>query len=412
MRRLNPGHSLCDKMLARAFVIGVDHHTCPVQVREALAKIDHPNLLQTLKAAGVEDAFVLSTCNRFEVYGTAACHGTVPYAFTHTLQQAGVRADSIYTHAYHKRGEAMLRHGFGVAASLESMVVGEPQILGQMKDAWQAANLGGFMNRFGQAALRVGKRVRHETGIGREKVSVAATAVDLARQVHGNITHSTVLLVGAGDMAIQAAEHLQAAGVAAIQVCNRSPERAESLARQFQATPRPWAQLDEALAQADVVITSTGSQTLVLTHDRVAQAMKKRRNKPMFIVDIAVPRDVDPTAHELENCFVYDIDQLGDLTNQALSQRHGFVAAAQAIVEEELQSFVAWSDSREQVALLNRMRHHFEEARLDVLSRGELTADEATRLLVNKLLHHPLTQLKAAPSRELPDAAIKLFGLE
>lgn len=403
-------------MLTRAFVFGVDHHHAPLQVREVLAHLDQAQLAAHLKQAGADESLVLSTCNRFEVYGLADCHGLVPLAFGDALASQGLNPDTIYPHAYHKVAGSMVRHGFGVAAALESMVVGETQILGQMKQTWhdaqESGRIGGFLSRFGQAAFHAGKRVRTETGIGRLRVSVASTAVELAQNIHGDLSRTQVMLIGAGDMATSAAEHLKKAGVGGITVCNRSDARATQLAAQFGAQVTDWADLPQALVTADVVITSTASKMPVLTLPLLTRVAAQRRGRPLFVVDLAVPRDSDPAIHTLDDVYLYDMDQLSHVAARALARRHSFVHEAEKIVDEEVEKFLTWADGRYQVDLVRALRTHFETTRQQVLARGDLNAEEATRLLINKLLHHPLATLKTQGDDDhVAEAAATLFAL-
>lgn len=403
-------------MLRQAFILGLDHHRSSVALREKLALLSPQELELTLKKAGVKEYMTLSTCNRFEVYGVADNTATLPKAFAEAMRLQGVNTPDMDGHIYHKVGEDMIRHGFSVAASVESMVVGEPQILGQMKQAWQHASdnghSGDFLSRFCQSAFKVGKRVRHETDIAKETVSVASMAVKMAEQVFSDLSQVNITVLGAGEMALSTARALQNVGTKSFTVCNRTLARAEAFAKEFEANVATFDDLSNVLSQTDVVITSTGSKEPVLTQSIVTKAMSARRHKPLFIVDIAVPRDVASDVAEINNCFVYDLDHLGRLADKARRKRHDSVAQARQIIEDELGQFVAWSLSRSQVGILLAMRDHFYQVREDVLSHKNLSAEEATRLLVNKLLHQPSTLLRQSPDKSIEETLRKLFVKE
>lgn len=402
-------------MFTQGFILGVDHHRTPVGVRERLAALPDDFFADTFKRSGVHENMLLSTCNRFEIYGAADCHGIVPGAFAMGLEKAGIASNDVLPYLYHKTGESMLRHGFSVASSLESMVLGEPQILGQMKQAWQRAqergSSGSFLERFCAAAFHVGKRVRTETDIAREQVSIASMAVKVAQQIFGSFDDVSVLLVGAGEMGVSAARSLKNAGALRVTVTSRTLERSTQTAVDVGAVTAPWESLEESLAAADVVITSTASTTPILTAELMQNIMRTRRGKPLFVVDIAVPRDVAEDVSQVPGCFVYDIDQLGKLAEKARKQRSACVDDARQIVEDEVGRFLAWSLNREQLNTVLHLRDHFHSVRAEVLARGNLTAEEATRLLVNKLLHTPTRMLKEAGDPVLEKNLRKLFDL-
>ncbi|MBI1362406.1 MAG: glutamyl-tRNA reductase [Proteobacteria bacterium] len=398
-------------MMEHAFVLGVDHHHSSVDVRELLARVEKADLLRHLQSNGVREAMCLSTCNRFELYGVADCPGMVPWRVAQVL---GADADTFYAHAYHKTGTAMVRHGFAVASSLESMVVGEPQILGQMKDAWQQGRDAGtvhtYLDKFCTTAFHVGKRVRTETEIAKLPVSVASAAVRLAADIHGDLRDTRVLLVGAGDMCLNAARHLKTAGAGHMMVTNRSPQRAIELAAEVGGNVLPFEDMAANLARADVVITSTASPTYVITEPMVREALRLRRQKPIFIVDIAVPRDVDPLVGNLPDAFVYDIDQLGKMVEKAIAARSEHMQQAHRIVDDEVDRFSKWSESSRRVDVVRLLRDHFEEMRAEVLTRAR-TPEEATRLLMNKILHNPTVFLRQHTREEDVTRLMDAFGV-
>jgi glutamyl-tRNA reductase len=398
-------------MMENAFVLGLDHHHSPVAVRERLARVEQADLLRHLRRSGVREAMCLSTCNRFELYGVADCPGVVPWRVAQVL---GTDADLFQTHAYHKTGSNMVRHGFAVASSLESMVVGEPQIMAQMKEAWQTGRAAGtvdtYLDKFCTAAFHVGKRVRTETDIARLPVSVASAAVRLAADIHGDLSHTNVLLVGAGEMCLSAARHLREAGVAHIMVTNRSPGRALELAEQVSGNVLPFEDMAANLARADVVITSTASPTYVITAPMLKEALRRRRQKPIFVVDIAVPRDVDPLAADLPDVFVYDIDQLGRVVEKAVAARGAQVQQARRIVEDEVTRFARWSETSRRSDAVRRLRDHAEAVRAEVLARAR-TPEEATHLLMNKLLHNPTLFLRQQADEADARQVLAAFGV-
>lgn len=407
-------------MLNRAFVFGFDHHATPVAVRERLAALTpHVVGARLTTNAVADEVMVLSTCNRFEVYGLAARPETAHAKLLTLFAEAtGHQAEKLSGAAYHKPGAGMVNHGFAVVASLESMVLGEPQILGQMKHAWQTGRELGtvrtYLDRFCTAAFRVGKRVRTETAIGREPASVATAAVRLAEDVHGDLASAAALLVGAGDMCEKASQALRDAGVRHMYVTNRTAERAAALATQVGGNVLPFETMADNLARADVVITSTASPVFVITPEMVAAALRKRKQKPMLIVDIAVPRDADPRVNDVPNAFLYDIDHLGAMVNRAQANRGQAVAQARAIIADEALRFEAWATSHQSADVARALRARFEAARAEVLARKNLSADEATRLLMNKLLHQPLSLARrgdlTADEMELLKRLPDMFG--
>lgn len=382
-----------------SFVCGVQHDSCPLDVREALARIEAEEVAEHLKKVGVSESMVLSTCNRFEVYGYGH-EGAEAGKFlpAQLARLSGLEPCDLIHYTYHKTHDTMIRHGFGVAASMHSMVVGEPQILGQMKQAWKASkdkgHTGLFMDRFAGSALRVGKRVRTETSIATEAVSVASVAVRLAEDIYGSLEGLNVLLIGAGEMTHSAAQHLKACGVQEIIITNRSQAKAKQMARKYDANVAPFAQLQTLLSRADIVLTSTSSETYLVTESMVREALKARKQEPMLFVDMAIPRDVDPQAHDLDNCYVYDMDSLGKLASKAKQKRQGAVADAQEIIEEETGRFMSWLHTRQQTTLIKNLRAHFYDVREDVLAKCGDDPEKATRLLINKLLHEPSEKLR------------------
>jgi glutamyl-tRNA reductase len=421
-------------VIGAVVVVGLSHKTAPVDVRErlALAEGDLPAMLSRLAAQpALKEVLFLSTCNRVEVVGVAATVEQATKAICEVLAQQGeVSAESLAPFLYTKTGHEAVRHVFRVAASLDSMVLGEPQILGQVKSAYDAASTAGtlrsFLGRCVHRAFTVAKRVRSETALGSGMVSISSVAVDLARKIFGDLSKSTVLLLGAGEMAEQAARSL-GKGAHALHVCNRSFDRGAALAKEFGASAARWEELEDELQTADVVVASTASPDVVITRDMVKRAMKKRRGRTLFLVDIAVPRNVDASVHKLENVYVFNVDDLEQQVAEGLKARHAEVEAAEAIVAQEMAEFEAWARGLDVqptvVALRMKTRAIFVSelerslgGRLKHLSEGDKDALlQMVESAVNKLLHAPTTRLKAGAagdsSADMVSAVKHLFDL-
>ena len=421
-------------------VVGLSHRTAPVQVRERLATAADalPAVLARLASrTELREAMFLSTCNRVEVFALAHGDGgleTARRAIGDELaRQGGVASgDELAPYLYEKRGEEAVRHIFRVAASLDSMVLGEPQILGQVKDAYDAAvaagALKGTLGRCINRAFVVAKRVRTETAIGSGTVSISSVAVDLARRIFADLADRTVLLLGAGEMAEAAARSL-VKGARALRICNRNFERGAALAGEMRAAAVPWSALAEELVDADVVVASTASTAYVVTHDMVKRAMKLRKGRTLLFVDIAVPRNVEPTAHDIDNVYVFNVDDLEHEVARGMRARHAEVGAAERIVAEEVAQFVSWRRGLEVQPTLVAMRTKARAVLFSELERtlgGRLkhlaAADRAalTQMLesaVSKLLHTPTAKLRARAeegddARELAAAVRFLFDLQ
>jgi len=323
-----------------------------------------------------------------------------------------------------------VRHLFRVAAGLDSLVVGEPQILGQVKQAFtlatQEQRTGALLNRLFHHAFTVGKRVRAETGLADGAVSVSYAALGLARKICGDLKGLTALVLGAGDMAALTARHLQAQQPGRLFITSRTPAHAQELADEIGGQVIPWAESDRALAIADIVVSATGAPHPIVTRDRVHRAMKGRTMRPLFIIDIAVPRDVEAAAGDIEQVFLYNIDDLQGIVSENLAKRANEVALAEAIVGEEVEAFLAWSRSRAVVPTVVALRKRFESIRQSELTRlqpklngltpeAKQRVEEVTRLLIEKLLSTPTEQLKSLGDHEtivtFSDALNHLFAL-
>lgn len=406
--------------------IGVSHHTAPIAVRERVAVASErleEALHELCARPGIAEAMIVSTCNRLEIY--AAVRGEEGPASARAFLRE--REPGIDRHLYENRGLSAVRHLFRVCASLDSMVVGEPQILGQVKEAFrraeQARTVGRILSRSVQRAFAVAKRVRTDTQIGAAAVSVGFAGVELARKVLGSLQGRSAMLVGAGEIGTLAARHLAGAGCADLHVVNRSRERAEALAAELGATAHPWDALFDLLVRCDVVVCSTSAQDPILTRDRVQEAMRKRRHRPLLIVDLAVPRDVDPRANEVPDVYLYDVDDLDRVMEENRESRKREAALAEGIVEREAQAFYA-ALHNEAEPLLRAIRRQAEEIVRQEIARtlGREEFDEKqragleamARAIANKILHLPTTRIREAGLEDdgaLLAAAATLFGL-
>ena len=413
-------------------LVGTSYQHAPVELRELLAY--DPGLrreaLGRLGSTGSEAA-VLSTCNRTEVYGASAEPAALEERIYGELARlSGLSHSELAPALYSVSDEAAALHLFRVAAGLDSMVPGEAQILGQVREAYEAARetetTGATLHRLFRQALRVGKRVRTETAIGENPASVSSAAAQLAERVFDDLAGRRILLLGAGKTADLTAANFISRGVGEIVVANRSPERAEALARRFDGRAVGLEAVEAELAQADVVVASTSSQSFVLSAAQVERAMKARRGRPIFFIDIAVPRDVDPSVIELEGCYLYDIDDLERVVAESVAGRREEAVRAEAIVSEEADTFRAWQLSLDVVPAISSLRARAElirreelrraEGRLAPLSPSQRQAVEAlTSQIVAKLLHQPTVRMKeAAAGAEgvlYADAVRHLFGL-
>jgi glutamyl-tRNA reductase len=417
-------------------VVGVSHRTAPVAVREALAfpKDTMREALLRLRAdAGAGEVMILSTCNRVEVYAREDDAAALDGLAACLVRYHGRDGRELQPFLYRLADADAIRHAFRVAASLESMVIGEPQILGQVKEAYQAAEeagtLGASLNALRNRSLSAAKRVRTETGIGRNAVSVSYVAVELARKIFGELKDKNVLLVGAGKMSELAAKHLVRSGGRATVLGGRTFEKASELAAALGGRAAPLEALRDELARTDIVISGTGAPGIVIHEADVenARAARRRRHaRPLFLIDIAVPRDIDPAVRKLSGVFLYDLDDLKAVAEANLRERLKEAAAAEALVEREVREFLDWQKAREAVPLLNELRRRAEQIRRSELDKakkrlGVLTPEQeeaiemATTAIVNKLLHPPIVHLKEA-ARETNGAETltlirKLLGL-
>lgn len=391
----------------------MNHKTAPLEIREKLSLScwsDLNPLTELMKVPHVKEAMYLSTCNRVEVLAetteaAAAAVGLRSFIFNHGNLTPEEMGRCLYVHT----DIEAIRHLFRVSSSLDSLVMGEPQILGQVKDAYHLAmenkTTGMVLNKLVHHAFRAAKRVRTETAIASNAVSISYAAVELAKKIFGNLQGKAVLLVGAGEMAELAARHLLNQGVGKVLIANRTYTRALEIAAAVQGTAIEFNDLAARLEDADIVISSTGAPGYVVTRDMVAEALRGRKNRLLFLIDIAVPRDIEPEAGELDNAFLYNVDDLQEVVDDNLQNRRQEAEKAEAIIEEEVKKCQAWVNSLLVVPTIVSLRQKVEEivkSELDKSSSWLGNLDEQTRknveimttAIVNKIIHSPIASLK------------------
>jgi len=416
------------------FVAGLNHRTAPIALREQLAVEEDKlrEVIRDVQATGAaREAVLISTCNRVEVYAVADAPGEArAIVFRRLCQHRGVDPAAIEALVYTHLEEDAVRHAFRVAASLDSMMVGEPQILGQVKDAFALAQacetVGPTLHTLFSQAFAVAKKVRTETDIARHAVSVSFAAVELAKKIFAGLTGRAVLLVGAGKMSELAARHLVDQGAFPIYVANRTWPRAQDLARALSGTAVPFAELDVALGSVDIVVTSTGAPEPVIRRDLVQRVMHGRRGRPLFFIDIAVPRDVEETVQTLVDVYCYDIDDLKQVVDANLRERAREAQRAEALVDREVAKFAARLRDVEVIPTIVSLRERLEGIRLAELRRALARVPEASAEtreamealssgIVNKILHAPVTKLRessrAGAGRSWTALVQELFGL-
>jgi glutamyl-tRNA reductase len=410
-------------------LLGLNHKTAPIELRERLA-IGPQQLVEAtrslVQAPGVLEGMILSTCNRVELLTSLA--PDAPNLLDFVGSYFHIEPELLTPHVYQYTQENAVRHLFRVACSLDSMVIGEPQILGQVKSSYLAARsagaISGHLDRVLQRAFLVAKRVRTETQIGGSSVSIASVAVELARKIFGSLENKTVLVVGAGKMSEQAARHLMNHGAGTVMVANRTQERAEQLAQRFGGRTIRFDDLYASADQADIIITSTGSARPVFRREHAQQFLQQRRGRPMFFIDIAVPRDVDPEVNRVDGIFLYDIDDLQSVAGSHLKERSKEAELAEAMIVTEVAQYQRRLHALNVAPEIVQLQQSAEEmrrgelrrlaSRLQTLSPEQQAAVEAlTRGLVNKFLHQPVQAIKAAASEgntAAVDAIREAFG--
>lgn len=416
-------------------VVGLSHKTANVEIREKLAfsptQMEKP--LQTLLALdGITEGVIVSTCNRVEIYVTTRdIAGGIARVKRFLADYHNFPIDTLEQHVYALHGEDAIRHVFRVASSLDSMVVGEPQILGQIKTSYGYAaeyrSSGIILNRFLHKAFSVAKRVRTETKIASSAVSVAFAAVELAKKIFNDLSDKTVMLIGAGEMCELAAKHFLNSGVRGLMVTNRTFERAEKLADEFDGKAVRFDELFEQLHKADIILSSTGAPHTIIGAGDLEEVMRRRRQKPMFFIDIAIPRDIDPGVNEVENVYLFTVDDLQEVVASNLQQRKEEASKAEAIVSEEIGQFFKWLSSLEVTPTIVALRNKFDEIRRaelektlanwkDIPPDGQKKLEALTNAIMNKLLHPPTALIKQSGQGGRTDlyvdAVRALYGLE
>jgi glutamyl-tRNA reductase len=399
----------------RLLLLGLNHTTAPLEVREKLA-FDAKQCRHAVAAFRAKfeecEAVLLSTCNRVELYigRSAHAHPTLDEMVTFLAEFHGIGAEAFREHLYHKKDREVAEHLFTVTSSLNSMVLGETQILGQVREAYELSQqveaVGTLLNPLFQRALAVGKTVMHETGLAEGRLSVAGVAVGYARQIFETFTDKTVLCIGAGTMTTLALEGFVALKPHRLLVCNRDPAKAKLLAARFGGEAVPFESLEDHLVAADIVVTSTGSAHPIITRRQFNAIRRKRRYRPIFVIDIAVPRDVEPSVGEINDVYLYNLDDLQQAVAATHAQRRESIDAARAIVTRQVEEFATWHRAREMGPVIDRLYKRYHRIAQEELSRtrGKLSSelneqDEAhledmVRRVVNKLLHNPIPVLR------------------
>ena len=421
-------------MTSSILLLGTSHRIAPVEERErfSVAEGAESELLHALlRLPGVEEAAVLSTCNRFELYLGARDDGAVvQQVLAFLAEQARVPAAWFERFFYVRRDNEAIQHLFRVAGSLDSLVLGEPQIMGQVKRAYAASqNAGGtgpVLNRLFHQALHVGKRVRTETAIAENAVSVSYAGVELARKVFDDLKGKSVLVLGAGKMGALSVQHLRAAGADRIHIVNRSPEKAQELALRMSGTAHGLDELDELLTRVDIVISSTGSQHYVVRYDAVKAAVARRKYRPLFLIDIAVPRDIDPRCDSLQNVYLFDVDDLQQVVESNRANRRTEAVKAEDIARRETDLMLAWIAEAQVVPTIVSLREkltRLKDEELDRLRRANpdlppeaiKAMERFAHSLINKVLHEPTATLRrssASDHHQMLVAAVRsLFDL-
>ncbi len=398
-------------MKKEIYLVGLNYKTAPVEVRERFALSDPAVLEKGVVPLGeiIRECVILSTCNRVEILAAARGKGVPDLLLEHWAAARGQKHTDLRPYVYIHKGADAVKHLFTVAASLDSMVLGEPQILGQLKDAYRAAVAGQtsriILNRLLHKAFSVAKRVRTETAIASSAVSISYAAVELAKRIFGDMSGIRAMLIGAGEMAELAATHLVNAGISSVWVANRTHERAVRLAAQFGGAAVPFDCLVDHMAQVDIIISSTGAVEPIIRARDMRGVLKRRKNRPMFFIDIAVPRDIDPDVNGLDNVYLYDIDDLKEVVEENLANRREEASKGHDIVAAESAVFCRWLKSLDMqptiVDLIRRGEHIAHEEMARTLKRlGPLSDEQRAALeamlcaVVKKLNHEPISYLK------------------
>ena len=421
--------------MKEVILVGLNHRTAPVELRERIAFPEEglDRSMETLyNLSNLDEGLILSTCNRVEIYAaTKDSEKGVEEIKDFIAQQHHLHVSEFEDTLYVLQGEESVKHLFRVASSLDSMVVGEPQILGQIKEAYRLAHAakttGTLLNKLLHKAFSVAKRVRTETSIGNRAVSVSFVAVELAKKIFAHLEGREVLIIGAGEMCELAAQHLVRAGAQKILVTNRTWDRAMELAERFQGEALPFTELPHALLRADIIISSTGSPDVIVKKEEVSTIIRQRKQRPLFFIDIAVPRDIEPQVNTIDNVYLYDIDDLQEVAEANMKDRQHEARKAEAIVATEVEQFCRWYQSLELVPTIISLQEKMEEMRkkelektlstLPTVSDKERRAMEVlSEAIVKKILHGPITLLKKqdlnSEGESYVDVVKKLFRLD
>ncbi len=420
-------------MQGEILIIGVNHRAAPVEVREQVAfngSLEH-SLRNLLSVPSIEEGVILSTCNRVEVVAIAEDGDNAVDSLTDFLAQGEqLPRRQLMEHLSVYRGREAVRHLFRVAASLDSMVVGEPQILGQLKESYLAASsvgtAGTILHRCFHKSFSVAKRIRTETAVAGGAVSVSSAAVELACKIFDRLEDKNAMLIGTGEMGELAARHLVAQGIGSLLVTNRTFDRAVELARDLGGTPVPFEEFRRYLQLADVVIGATAAEEYIISSSVVQETLRQRKFRPMFFIDLSVPRNLDPAINDLDNVYLYDVDDLGGVAEDNRVERSREAEKAEGIIEEEVDTFWKWLANLEAVPTIVALRD-----KVEAIRRGELektlnslrnaspemraALEAMTTAIANKILHSPITHLKHHDRREAAfyaAAARKLFDIE
>jgi glutamyl-tRNA reductase len=415
--------------------IGISHHTAPVEVRERIAfdAAESRTMLGELASRNWQESVLLSTCNRTELYVVASASTSAPEALP-ALVVAFKKAEGVVDpqhFRFFRNGEA-IKHMFKIAAGVDSMITGDIQILSQVKEGFniavEAGTIGPYLEKLKQSALRVGKRSRSETSISEGAVSVSYAAVELACKIFADLAKKSALLVGAGESGELTLKHLLGKGIGKLQIVNRTLEKAEQLAGSFGGMVVPYERMPEALRSVDIAICSVSSPSYIIGAELIQRIMKERQNNPLFLIDMGVPRNIDPGARKIENVFLYDIDSLGMIVDRNLIRRKEEIPKVTAIIREELAEFLRWQASLGVTPTIQSLTESWERIRRAEVEKNinrfqekdrELV-DVVTRRIVNKILHHPITTLRHGAENghfgkktlERVNVLRELFGIE
>lgn len=413
-------------------LVGLSHRTAPIEVREKVTFPEQkirPALLNLVRACGSSEAMIVSTCNRVEVITDGARNGSVEKVKNFLYTYHALQPPLLEKHIYTYREEELVRHVFRVASSLDSMILGEAQILGQLKQAFSLADTEGItgrsLKRLMPHAFFVAKRVRTETQIASSAVSVSSVAVELARKIFADLEGKTALLLGAGKMSELAAKSFVNSGVERVLVANRSPEKSQKIAARFGGTAVPYSEMDRYLLHADIVLVSTNADSFLIKRSRMEEVIWKRKYSPIFLIDISVPRNVDPAVNEIENIFLYDIDDLQSVSTTNMEERAQEAKLAEQIIGEEVANYLHYRSTQDLGPVMQGLRSRLEEICLEELRKNQnlfrpedqARVEEILRRTAKKLAHPLMVELKRpgiTPSQRLHNLEMikKIFDLD